>query len=281
VNSILPNTSKPKVPDTNGGLGKKDSVKTRRETIRNRVEEHGFCSIAELSKVTGVSEMTIRRDVQVLAEKEVLKSFHGGVSAFPSNDFQGSDYTKREIASGGLKQALARRAVTLVANDDSISLDTGTTVTALAHEINNLDRLSIVTASIPAINALNKEKDFAITVLGGIYNSSSQSISGTTAIDAIANVHVDFFFLSASMVNEKGVYCGNDFDAVTKRALIEVANLVVLICDSSKFKESAVAKICGWDSIDIFIVDEGIPKYMLDLLPNFGTEVISVGTHSA
>jgi DeoR/GlpR family transcriptional regulator of sugar metabolism len=254
---------------------KKRAVQSRREAIQNRVGEQGFCSISELSSLTGVSEMTTRRDVQVLVEKKVLKSFHGGVSAFPSKDFQGSDYTKREVRAGHLKQALAQRAVALVNNDDSISLDTGTTITALAREINTFDRLSIVTASIPALNALDKEKDFAITVLGGSYNSGSQSISGTAAVDAIQNVHVDIFFLSASRVSERGVYCANDYDAVTKRALIEVADLVVLVCDSSKFEQSAVAKVCGWESVDVFVVDEGLSLEMVELISNYGTEVVS------
>lgn len=255
---------------------KKRAVQSRREAIRTRVEEQGFCSISELSSLTGVSEMTTRRDVQVLVEKKVLKSFHGGVSAFPSKDFQGSNYTKREFRAGHLKQALAQRAAALVSNDDSISLDTGTTITALAREINTFERLSIVTASIPALNALQKDKDFAITVLGGSYNSSSQSISGAAAIDAIQNVHVDIFFLSASRVSERGVYCGNDYDAGTKRALIEVADLVVLVCDSSKFEQSAVAKVCGWESVDVFVVDEGLSQEMSELISSYGTEVVSV-----
>lgn len=249
---------------------KKRSVQSRRDLIHKLVEDQGFCTIAELSATCGVSEMTVRRDVQVLVEADILRSFHGGVSAFPSNDFQGSDYRQREESSWRLKTALSHHATRFISRSDSIALDAGTTMAALAQEIRRFDQLNVVTASLPAINALSEEESFSLTVLGGSYHAESQSMSGTVALEAIENMHVDTFFLAASRLSDRGTYCANDFDAVTKRALIEVADRVVLVCDSTKFDQSAIAKVCGWESIDTFVVDEGISLEMATLIESFG-----------
>lgn len=252
---------------------KKQSVQSRRSLIRKLVEDQGFCTIAELSAAAKVSEMTVRRDVQSLVEAGILRSFHGGVSAFPSNDFQGSDYRQREESSWRLKTALAHQAARFVSRSDSIALDAGTTMAALAREIRHFDQLNVVTASLPAINALSDHENFALNILGGSYHAESQSMSGSVALKAIENMHVDTFFLAASRLSDRGTYCGNDFDAVTKRALIEVADRVVLVSDSTKFDQSAIAKVCGWESIDTFVVDEDISPEMATLIESFGVTV--------
>jgi DeoR family transcriptional regulator of aga operon len=255
---------------------KRNPVKRRREAIQRTVEEQGFCTVAELSVLTEVSEMTVRRDVQILVDQEILRSFHGGVSAFASKDFLGIDYRQREFSAGQLKQSLARYAAKFVSDGDSIALDAGTTMAALAQEIRSFENLNIVTASIPAFNVLSTEDALTITLLGGLYYPGSQSVSGPAAIQAIENIHVDTFFLAASRVSERGAYCANDFDAVTKRALIGVADRVVLVADSSKFDQSAIAKICDWDSIDLFIVDEGISAETENAISEYGVTVVQV-----
>jgi len=255
---------------------KKQSVESRRELIRRMVEEQGFCTISELSAACDVSDMTVRRDVQVLVESDILRTFHGGVSAFPSNDFQGSDYRQRESSSGLLKTVLAQHASTLVSEGDSIALDAGTTMAAMAREIRSFDQLNVVTASLPVITELSDQSHFSLTILGGTYHVEAQSMSGPVALEAIENIHVDTFFLAASRLSDRGTYCANDFDAVIKRALIEVADTVVLVSDSSKFDQSAIAKVCGWESIDTFIVDDAIPAEMEELITSSGVVVRKV-----
>lgn len=252
---------------------KKQSVQSRRDLIHKLVEDQGFCTIAELSAACKVSEMTVRRDVQFLVEADILRSFHGGVSSFPSNDFQGSDYRQREESSWRLKKALAQQAARFVSRGDSIALDAGTTMAALAQEIRHFDQLNVVTASLPAINALSDHDSFALNILGGLYHAESQSMSGPAALEAIENMHVDTFFLAASRLSDRGTYCANDFDAVTKRSLIEVADRVVLVSDSTKFDQSAIAKVCSWESIDTFVVDEDISTEMASLVESFGVTV--------
>lgn len=254
----------------------KHSVETRRGIILQMVEEQGFCTIAELSEACGVSEMTVRRDVQILVEQDLLRSFHGGVSSFPSNDFRGSDYRERETSEGELKRILAAEAASMIDAGDSVAIDAGTTLAALAEEVAPRTGIHVVTASLPVIVALSKQEHTDLTVLGGNYHSESQSMSGPGGIQAIENLHVDTFFLAASRLSERGAYCANDFDAVTKRALIEIADRVVLVADSSKFNHSAIAKVCGWESIDEFVVDDGLSADMADYIRERGVSLRTV-----
>lgn len=258
----------------------KPSAASRREIIIQMVEDQGFCTIAELSLACHVSEMTVRRDVQTLVESGLLRSFHGGVSPFPSQEFAGSDYEQREGTGGTVKNLLATEARKIVSSGDSIALDAGTTMAALAHALDGLEDLNVVTASLPALSALADKESVSVTVLGGAFNSVSKSMSGPATLASIENLHVDTFFLAASRLSERGTYCANDFDAVTKRALIEVADRVVLVSDSSKFDQSAIAKVCDWSPIDIFIVDDDLPKHMQSIIQEKGVDLRLVPAHS-
>lgn len=234
------------------------SAQDRRNRLVSLVDEQGYCTIAELSRVFGVSEMTIRRDVAKLQTEERLRGFHGGVSSVASQDLEGSQYSHRMVSNGAVKQELAHRALKFVGDGSVIALDAGTTVAMLADRLPDTGRLRVVTASLPVVSTLADNPGVEVVCLGGVLHQDSLSFAGPATLRAIADLHIETLFLAASGLSERGAFCANDFDALTKRALIEVSDRVVLLADSSKFAIPAMVKICGWEDIDTLVIDGDI-----------------------
>ena len=235
------------------------SAPERRERLVRFIAEQGYCTITELSKALAVSEMTIRRDVLRLSEQGKVRAFRGGVGSLSKQEMEGSDYRLRDTKMAGAKRAIALRAIGSVGVGSVVAIDAGTT----GHQVAELlppDRgLTVVTHSFPVVASLIGRTGTEVMCLGGLLHPESLSFDGPATLAAVSNLRVETLFLAASGIGDRGAFCGNGFDAITKRALIEVAERVVLLADS-KFYASAMVKICDWDAIDRLIVDDGISE---------------------
>jgi DeoR family transcriptional regulator, aga operon transcriptional repressor len=258
------------------------SARDRRDRLVSLVDEQGYCTIVELSKIFGVSEMTIRRDVAKLVSEERIRGFHGGVSPIAVQEIKGSQYSHRIVSKGDVKRNIAIRALQLVEENSVIGLDAGTTVAMLANLLPDSGRhLRVVTASLPAVSALAENPVAEVICLGGALHQDAMSFAGPATLSAIANLHIETLFLAASGLNDRGAFCANEFDALTKRALIEVSDNVVLLADSSKFSIPAMVKICGWDSINTLIIDDDLSVDAERMLRDREVEVLKVQARSA
>ena len=251
----------------------------RRERLVDFVGSRGFCTITELAHALGVSEMTVRRDVRFLLEQRRIRAFHGGVSALGGREFLGTDYALRIDEHRALKDVLSIRAVEIAQGRSVIAIDSGTTGVAVAAAIPKSWELRVVTNSLPVITALNTQQGVEVTALGGVLHLESQSFFGVRTTSAVANFHVETFFLTASAISERGIYCTYEFGAATKRAFMDVASQVVLVADSSKFTAGAMTRVCGWDSINIVVTDDGVSEEMRDVISEAGVELVIADTH--
>ncbi len=252
------------------------SAPERREKVVQYIADQGYCTIAALSESLGVSEMTIRRDVTRLAAQGRVRSFRGGVGAPPRQDVVGSDYSLRDLKMGAAKRAIAREAIELVAPGSVIALDAGTTTSQVAQMMPADRKLQVVTHSLPAVSALVGNPGVEIICLGGILHPESLSFDGPATLAAIEALQIETLFLAASGISERGAFCGNGFDAITKRALIDVASSVVLLADSSKFDASAMVRICGWEVIDSVVIDDGVTTDQVRMFEQHGVQVKAV-----
>lgn len=257
------------------------SAPERRERLVQFIAEHGYCTITELSKAFDVSEMTIRRDVLRLVEQGKVRGFRGGVGSLSRQEMEGSDYRLRDMKMAEAKQAIARRAIEMVNPGSVIAIDAGTTGHQVAELLPNDRGLTVVTHSFPVVSSLIGNPGTEVMCLGGLLHAESLSFDGPSTLAAISNLQVETLFLAASGIGDRGAFCGNGFDAITKRALIEVADQVVLLADSSKFSTSAMVKICGWAAIGTIVIDDGITEEHQRMLEAQDVEVITVSTKEA
>lgn len=252
------------------------SAPERRDRLVQFIAEQGYCTITDLSAAFAVSEMTIRRDVQRLVDQGKVRGFRGGVGSLTRQELIGSDYHLRDTTMAEAKRAVARRAVDLAEPDSVVAIDAGTTTHQLAESLPTDRRLKIVTHSFPVVSSLVGHAGIEVNCLGGLLHPESLSFDGPSTLSAISNLQVQTLFLAASGINDRGAFCGNGFDAITKRALIDVSERVVLLADSSKFHASAMVKVCTWEVIDDIIIDDGISRENERMLKQAGVGVIKV-----
>ena len=252
------------------------SAPERRERLVQFIAEQGYCTIAELSKAFAVSEMTIRRDVLRLVEQGRVRGFRGGVGSLSRQEMEGSDYRLRDMSMADAKRAIAVRAIEMVRTGSVIAIDAGTTGHQVAGLLPPDAGLKVVTHSFPVVSSLVGRTGIEVMCLGGVLHPESLSFDGPSTLAAIAGLRVETLFLAASGIGDRGAFCGNGFDAITKRALIEVAGRVVLLADSSKFLSAAMVKICGWDAINRIIVDDGITDDQRRMIEAHDVDVVTV-----
>ncbi|MET7991385.1 DeoR/GlpR family DNA-binding transcription regulator [Amycolatopsis sp. NPDC005232] len=253
-----------------------EPAQERRSRLVERMEEQGFCTIAELSEALGVSEMTVRRDVRLLVREGRMRSVHGGVTTLPASAIGGTDFQARSGRHRAAKRAIARRAIELLPHGGAVAFDAGTTTNEVANLLPPTLRLQVVTASLPIINTLPGKENLDVISLGGTLHLSSQSFAGPMTIAAIGELRVRTLLLAASGLTAEGVYCGNHFDALSKRALVDAADEVILVADSSKFALSAMVRACSLDDVDVLVTDAGLSEMHQKVLAEHHVQVITV-----
>jgi DeoR/GlpR family transcriptional regulator of sugar metabolism len=237
--------------------------------------DHGFCTITELAAAFDVSEMTVRRDILKLSQSDrTLRIVHGGISAVPLWQSEGTDYRTRAMHNQLIKELIAAEVVKLMVPGSTIALDSGTTAIAIAEAIPSDYRLNIVTQSLPVANALAPKEELEVSVLGGTLVRSLQAFVGPSAITAIGDLRINTFFLSATSIDERGVLAGNDYDAATKRAFVDAADTVVLVSDSSKFSLSSRFRVCPLTRVSVLVTDDGISPEQRSMAELAGVKVM-------
>jgi DeoR/GlpR family transcriptional regulator of sugar metabolism len=247
----------------------------RHERILDRLHQDGRVDVAALSKEFGISGVTIRRDLEHLAQAGVLRRTRGGaVSTMMLGE--GLPYAMREIELAETKERLAAAVSELVRNGEAVALDSGTTCVRVARTLVG-SRLTVMPFSVQAINALFGNWTINLITPGGSVRHDEGSIVGPLAEASLRSVRFDTAIISPCGASLDGGVMAHDLqDAAVKRAIIGAARRTILVADSSKFSRSAMAAVCPLESIDLLVTDVGVPAEVVDRLNADGVQVIVV-----
>lgn len=261
-----------------------DHAADRRKQILKQVREARYCGFAELSEGLGVSEMTVRRDIDRLAEQGLVRAVRGGASVVahePSPGVQpGTDFGIRASKNPDAKRAIARRAVEMVAAASIVAIDAGTTALEIVRLLPPGLRISMVTHSLPAMAVPSPTSGVEVIGLGGVLHPETQAFAGPTTLSNLEELRVNTLFLGASAVRDGIMYCGNHFDAMTKRGLMNVADKVVLVVDASKFRATAMVQVAPLEEVDAVVVDDAMDPETRAAIESMNVEVIVVAIAS-
>ncbi len=251
----------------------------RRQQILAMTTEQGFCTTVELANHFGVSDMTIRRDIQKLVGDGLLRSVHGGVTMLPAAALEGSgDFRDRYGLERDSKSAIAREATKFVERGTAVAFDAGSTVLRVAELLPRDLELNAITHSLPVLTALLNMPNVEAYGLGGNLNKVSQSFGGPATVAALEHLRVHTLLLAASSVSEHGVFCGTDLDALTKRELVKISNRIVLLADSTKFRRTAMVRACALEVIDHVVTDDGLTEEDAEMLARHDVRVTVVAS---
>lgn len=252
-----------------------NSAPERRERILDVVKELGYSSVIELGDRFGVSEMTVRRDLGKLEEQGLVRVVHGGVSAV-TDLLAPVHFRFRTQQHMAAKRAIGAMAATMVEDGSVIALDAGTTVLELARRLPAGRNLTIVTHSLPAMSAIARRDGLRLIGLAGTYEAELQIFTGQLALAPLSQFRVQTLFLATSSIWEGAMRATNGHEVEMKQALIEVADRVVLLADSSKFEYSALMMVGRLGVVTTLVTDEGIPAAARAEVRAAGIELVTV-----
>ncbi|MER7079110.1 transcriptional regulator, DeoR family [Saccharopolyspora kobensis] len=221
----------------------------RQQKIIDHVVAQGFASAAELSELTGVSLMTVHRDLDDLVTRGLLRKYHGGVSAQPSTVFESSSDFRLHTHTAE-KDALARDALQFITPGMSVMLDDSTTALALARLLPDVGPLTVVSNYRQVQETLRDVPDIRLIGLGGEYSRTHDSYLGLPCQEMINAFSVDIVFLSTSAMNARLTYHQEQEIVLVKRAMLASATTKVLLMDASKVARSALHQFAPVSAFD-------------------------------
>ncbi|MFN8255058.1 MAG: transcriptional repressor AgaR [Bacteroidales bacterium] len=239
----------------------KGSTVKRRNQIILELQKKGQVFVDELSKTYNVSEVTIRNDLEQLERKNLLVRARGGAINFESKVRIDHRLTEKSRINFKEKSAIGKAAARLIKEGDTIIIDSGTTTAEIIKNISHLKELTLISNALNIVNELVNLQNVNVIVPGGHLRKNSLSMVGPMAEKNLKNLHVDKVFIGVDGFDTKtGVYTPNIEEAHLNETMIEVANEVIVVADSSKFKRRSFAFICSLNKIHSVVTDSGIEE---------------------
>ena len=250
----------------------------RHARIMSAFEKDGFVSITSLAEELGVSGMTVRRDLDLLGKRGLLERTHGGAVAAGQMVYDEDEpaFEQRMRRNAAEKSTIAQAAAKLVAPGESVGLDVGTSILALATELAPRKDLRVFTNNL-RVGMQMAEGNSSVYILGGQVRVPEFSVIGPQAIEGLKSHFLDRVFLGVSGIDANGLYDYSPEDTEVKRAFVESGGCVVVLCDSSKFGRRALSRIVSLDRINILITDAEPPQDLAQALAEAGVQTIIAG----
>ena len=248
--------------------------------IINKLRAERIVHLSDLSTAIGVSENTIRRDLQRLQDTGILKRTHGGaVITEEDHDTHSSDdvdWLARESQSPAEKQRIGREAANLVHDGEAIILDAGTTTMQIARNLREKRNLTVVTNAVNIGLELARNANLTVVLTGGILRELSKSLVGPLVEDFISgSIHVDRLFLSAGGVStDAGITNANTIEVPIKRAMIRAAREVILVVTHQKIGRRSFTQIAPLEAISTIVTDTSADAGLVASLEARGIKVI-------
>jgi len=240
------------------------NTEDRRRKIIELLEQKGSVLVEELAAEFGVSQVTVRKDLGELEERGLLHRTHGGATFAHKSLFNPSFREKLHLRQSE-KLSIAHVAIEYIEEGDTLILDAGTTTLMLARLMKHRFRsLYIITNSVPIALELSETR-WDLLLLGGQVRHHSMALIGPATVRALEVYHADKAFMSATGVSIiKGYTTPNPYEAETKRAMIEAADAVYALVDSSKLGQATLASFASLQEADLLVTDTGASPDFLE-----------------
>ena len=248
----------------------------RHQHILSKHKKEGNVKVLDLCSELNVSSVTIRKDLKLLEDKELIYRTHGGGTLTNPYMVDRSVNEKAKIKSGE-KSSIGEAASKLIEQNDCILIASGTTVLSLAKNIQPRGNLTVITAALNVALELIHHPEIEVIQLGGLLRKSSSSVTGIYAEKILEDFSCSKLFLGVDGIDlEFGLTTTNMMEAQLNKKMINAAQKTIVLADSSKFGKRGFGKICGLEDIEQVITDSDISEHMVEMLKGIGIEVTIV-----
>ncbi|MEJ3743826.1 DeoR/GlpR family DNA-binding transcription regulator [Actinomycetes bacterium KLBMP 9797] len=233
----------------------------RQAAILDRVRVSGGVRVTELANEFGVSDMTIRRDLEALADRGLLAKVHGGATSMQPGSTDEPGFAAKSIRQRVEKAAIAARAAEFVTPGFAVALSAGTTTAELARRLTDMPGLTVVTNSIPVADVFYRagRPDQTVVLTGGV-RTPSDALVGPVAVGAVRTLHLDVLFLGVHGMSERaGFTTPNMMEADTNRALVAAAERLVVLADHTKWGTVGISSMASLDEAHAVVTDSALP----------------------
>jgi DeoR/GlpR family transcriptional regulator of sugar metabolism len=239
----------------------------RHMVILDEVRRNGAVRVSDLTQVLGVSEMTIRRDLDALAAEGLLAKVRGGATSFPPS-IEEPGFEAKWLSQREEKEAIAKEAIRHVAPNTAVGVTAGTTTWTLAHELRDVPGLTIVTNSLQVAQVFyTRQSDGQTIVLTGGVRTPSDALVGPVAVSAVRQLHLDVVFLGVhGMAVNSGFTTPNMLEADVDRAFVAAARRLIVVADHTKWGMVGISTIAHLEEADVLISDDELDLDARDAL---------------
>lgn len=250
------------------------AIGKRRKYILDHIVKDGFVKVSELAESLGVTQTTIRKDLNYLEAQGVLQRAHGSAIP-PSQQIMDINLSAKKLINYEAKQKIAEKAASLIKSDDSILIASGSTITLFAEALKPKGRLNVVSISVNISAHLGDIPGITVMQVGGILYGNTLSVLGAEASSTIENLFCSKVFIGIDGLDlDYGITCGTGEEASITQKMIQSAQTSIVLADSSKLGKRGFARICELGDIDILITDSGMPMETRQRIENMGVQLI-------
>ncbi|MGK5533359.1 DeoR/GlpR family DNA-binding transcription regulator [Streptomyces sp. URMC 129] len=265
----------------------------RRALILEEVRRRGGIRVSELTRMLQVSDMTVRRDLDVLARQGALEKVHGGAVPVGEQRTHEPGFEAKSALETTAKHDIARAAAGLVVPGSAVALSGGTTTFAVAHRLLDVPDLTVVTNSVRVADVFHDARraagnaggpggghagHAATVVLTGGVRTPSDALVGPVADAAIGSLRFDLLFLGVHGITvEAGLSTPNLAEAETNRHFIRSARRVVVVADHTKWGTTGLSSFASLDEVDTLVTDSGLPEADREELARLLPELVIAG----
>lgn len=243
----------------------------RKKKVLELLTEDQSLSVSKIAAELGVSGVTVRADLNALAEEGLIVRTHGGaVPAFHSHILE------RQKDKKGVKTAIAKCAANMVENGDTIIITAGTTTSLIARYLLGKQNIHVVTNSTLILPYARINPSLRVTLIGGEFQPSEEAMVGPLALEALNQFYVSKAFIGVDGVSAKQGFTAHSLQsAELVRKMAEQADTVIAISDSSKFGKPGFARILPLSGVDTLVTDADLGKQARNALEENNVKIIT------
>ena len=250
------------------------TIGQRRKYILDHIVKDGFVKVSELAESLGVTQTTIRKDLNYLESQGVLQRAHGSAIP-PTQQMMDLNLSAKKLINFEAKQKIAEKAASLIKSDDSILVASGSTISLFAEALKPKGRLNVVSISVNISAHLGDIPGITVMQVGGILYGNTLSVLGAEASKTIENLYCSKVFFGVDGIDlEYGLTCGTGEEASITQKMMQSSQTKIVLSDSSKVGQRGFARICEVGDIDILITDSGMPLETRQRIENMGVKLI-------